>query len=148
MFSINHASQADINRLIELQILAFAEDKKRCGSGPPGYDSVEHQLQALENHTYCKINQLNDIIGGFYYSKSENTIHLIRLFIAPQFHRQGAGQAAVKYLTAKLKSNGIVELETPTFSTNAQHFYEKNGFVKIKRIEYRDGCSYLYKKYY
>ena len=66
MFSISHANQADINRLVELQTLAFAEDKKRCGSGPPGYDSVEHQLQALENYTYCKINQLNEIIGGFY----------------------------------------------------------------------------------
>lgn len=86
------------------------------------------------------------LLAGFTILNSENTIHLIRLFIAPQFHRQGAGQAALKYLTAELKSNGIIELETPTFSINAQHFYEKNGFIKMKRIEYRDGSSYFYKK--
>ncbi|ELV8679899.1 GNAT family N-acetyltransferase [Vibrio vulnificus] len=146
MYLIERATIDDIEKLVEIQVSAFANDRKQCGSGPPGFDSHEYQIQCLERHSYFVIKSSSNVVGGFYYSVSEGNLSLIRLFVDPNFQRQGLGGNALNFLINQVRTGMYIELETPTFSVEAQRFYEKSGFQKVHKIQYPAGSSYLYRK--
>ncbi|EHK2775714.1 GNAT family N-acetyltransferase, partial [Vibrio vulnificus] len=91
MYMIERATIDDIEKLVEIQVSAFENDRKQCGSGPPGFDSHEYQAQCLERYSYFVIKSSSNVVGGFYYSLSEENLSLIRLFVDPNFQRQGLG---------------------------------------------------------
>ncbi|RBM26331.1 GNAT family N-acetyltransferase [Vibrio tarriae] len=146
MYFIERATIDDIERLVEIQVSAFANDQKQCGSGPPGFDSHEYQTQCLERYSYFVIKSSSKVVGGFYYSVSGGNLNLIRLFVDPNFQRQGLGGNVLNFLISQVRTGMNIELETPTFSVEAQRFYEKSGFQKVQRIQYPSGSSYLYRK--
>lgn len=51
MYMIERATIDDIEKLVEIQVSAFENDRKQCGSGPPGFDSHEYQTQCLERYS-------------------------------------------------------------------------------------------------
>jgi ribosomal protein S18 acetylase RimI-like enzyme len=53
-----------------------------------------------------------------------------RLYVSPQYHRQGIGQALLEY--ARMLSPHHLWLYTDQANTMARAFYEKNGFVAEK----------------
>ncbi|EGQ8075498.1 GNAT family N-acetyltransferase [Vibrio vulnificus] len=146
MYMIERATIDDIEKLVEIQVSAFENDRKQCGSGPPGFDSHEYQTQCLERYSYFVIKSSSNVVGGFYYSLSEENLSLIRLFVDPNFQRQGLGENALNFLINQVRTGMYIELETPTFSVEVQRFYEKSGFQKVQRIQYPSGSSYLYRK--
>ncbi|EGQ7800939.1 GNAT family N-acetyltransferase [Vibrio parahaemolyticus] len=145
MYSIEKASINHVERLVEIQISAFSNDRQLCGSGPPGYDSTEHQRACLENYFYFVIKDAGEVVGGFYYSVDEECLQLIRLYVEPSYQHQGVGKMVLDYLVRQVSTGLHIELETPTFNTAAHRFYERNGFQKVKTIDYVSGSSILYR---
>ncbi|WP_274017463.1 GNAT family N-acetyltransferase [Vibrio parahaemolyticus] len=145
MYSIEKASINHVERLVEIQISAFSNDRKLCGSGPPGYDITEHQRACLENYFYFVIKDAGEVVGGFYYSVDEEYLQLIRLYVEPSYQHQGVGKMVLDYLVRQVSTGLHIELETPTFNTAAHRFYERNGFQKVKTIDYVSGSSILYR---
>ncbi|KOC97960.1 acetyltransferase [Vibrio parahaemolyticus] len=146
MYSIEKVSLTDIEELVRVQTAAFARDKDICGFGPPGFDNKEHQIKATKNYSYYAIRHLDNIVGGFYFSVTNTGINLIRLFVEPNYQCCGIGSIALDFLIEQASKGSVIDLETPTFSVNAQRFYEKNGFHKVSVIKYGAGDSYLYRK--
>ncbi|MGL0953369.1 GNAT family N-acetyltransferase, partial [Vibrio vulnificus] len=146
MNSIEKASKSDIEALLDIQVSAFSTDQKLCGSGPPGYDDHEYQLKAMKRYSYYVIKHKSDVVGGFYFSVEQDSLKLLRLFVAPTHQGLGIGTFALDFLLEIARPGTVIELETPTFSTAAQRFYEKNGFRKAKLIDYGSSQSYQYSK--
>ncbi|WP_274064354.1 GNAT family N-acetyltransferase [Vibrio parahaemolyticus] len=132
MYSIETAFINHVERLVEIQISAFSNDRQSCGSGPPGYDSSEHQRACLENYFYFVIKGAKEVVGGFYYSVDEERLQLIRLHIEPSYQCQGLGKMVLDYLVKQVSSGFHIELETPTFNTAAHRFYEGMAFTRLK----------------
>ena len=145
MYSIEKASLNHIERLVEIQISAFSNDRKVCGAGPPGFDSSEYQIRCLESYFYFVIQRSKEVVGGFYYLIDEERLNLIRLFVEPNYQRQGLGKMVLDYLVMQASHGMHIELETPTFNTDAHRFYEKNGFHKAETVNYESGSSFVYR---
>lgn len=145
VYLIEKANECDMHELVRLQIRAFASDRALCGSGPPGYDSYDHQRYAASCYQYYVIKQNSQRVGGFYFLYQSGILQLIRLFIAPDYQGRGMGQMVLEFLKAHVLPGEVIELETPTFSVGAQRFYEKQGFQRIKRIQYGASDAYLYR---
>ncbi|MGI9950720.1 GNAT family N-acetyltransferase, partial [Vibrio hyugaensis] len=146
MNSIEEACKSDIEALLDIQVSAFSTDQKLCGSGPPGYDDYEYQLKAMKRYSYYVIKHQSDVVGGFYFSVEQDSLKLLRLYIAPTHQGLGIGTFALDFLLEIARPGTVIELETPTFSTAAQRFYEKNGFRKVNLIDYGSSQSYQYSK--
>ncbi|WP_447065998.1 GNAT family N-acetyltransferase [Vibrio alginolyticus] len=146
MYSIEKACENDIQALLDIQVSAFSIDKKLCGSGPPGYDDYEDQLKAIKRYSYYVIKHKSTVVGGFYFLVDDDSLSLLRLYIAPTHQGLGIGTFTLDFLLEIARSGTVIELETPTFSIAAQRFYEKNGFRKIKLIDYGSSKSYQYCK--
>ena len=48
MIKFERALETDAKILVEIQKRAFLVDVAICGEGPPGYDSVDYQMQIVE----------------------------------------------------------------------------------------------------
>lgn len=148
MINFIKASKADAELLVGVQIKAFSVDVNICGEGPPGYDSVERQIELMNSHIYYKLVDEGKIIGGFYiYPYGEGHYEIVRLFIEPSYQDKGIGSMTMKYIEELFDDLEVLELEASDFREDNHKFYEKRGYVKIGEIQYsEDGFSYKYQK--
>lgn len=73
-------------------------------------------------------------VGGceIHFPKEKNNAYLLWIFINEEIRGKGIGSSCMDALKAELLERGIVQLDTDTAVDNliAQHFYEKNHFIK------------------
>ncbi|MDT8719749.1 GNAT family N-acetyltransferase [Clostridium sp. 19966] len=148
MINFEKATDIDAEILTEIQMKAFDYDVKICGDGPPGYDSQEHQIKAINKYIYYKIVYEDIIIGGFYIRNEGNGIYeLVRIFINPLYQGRGIGKKALHHIENMFEDLREILLETPSFNIKNHAFYEGMGYVKIGEIKYGEDCfSYKYRK--
>lgn len=148
MISFSKASANDAKALVEVQLKAFIVDVNICGEGPPGYDSVERQIQLMENHSYYKITDDDKVIGGFYiFHKGKGYYDIVRLFVDPSYQSKGIGSMALKYIEELFDDLEILELEASDFRPDNHLFYENRGYIKVGQVQYgEDSFSYKYQK--
>ena len=148
MIKFLKASEGDAKSLVGVQIRAFSIDVDICGDGPPGYDSVDRQIQLMESHIYYKIVGEETIIGGFYICPhGKGRYDIIRLFVDPCYQGKGVGSMALKHIEALFDDLEILELEASDFRKDNHIFYENRGYIKVGEVEYsKDSFSYKYQK--
>lgn len=148
IFKISKATVNEAKYLVEVQVKAFQIDVAICGEGPPGYDSVDWQVELMGSHLYYKITDENTIIGGFYLSKLDSgKYELVRLFVAPSYQEMGVGTMVLKYIEEIFDDLEILELEASDFRKDNHAFYENRGFIKVAEVQYtKDSYSYKYQK--
>jgi len=148
MIKFERALETDAKILVEIQKRAFLVDVDICGEGPPGYDSVDYQIQIMNSHIYNKIIEGDSIIGGFYILSLGNGLYeIIRLFIDTSCQGKGIGSMALQFIEKMFKDLKILELEASDFRKDNQIFYESRGYIKIGEVKYSDeGSSYKYQK--
>lgn len=92
---------------------------------------------------YCEFIIGKDPVGGceVHFLRQENIAYLRWIFINENICGKGIGSKCMSALKSDLFSKGIMKFDTDTALTNkvAQHFYEKNSFVKkgLTRSYYR-----------
>lgn len=142
--TFEHPTAADAPTLLDVQIRSFDSDNERypddADGGPPGYDSLERMLEEVEHpHTY-KILSDGRIVGGIMlWDRGEGHYHLDKLFIDPDYHDQGIGSQAMRFLDSTYADATKWTLDTPLYADRNQHFYEKFGYVKVGQHEESDG---------
>lgn len=148
MIVFDRATSEDAERLVKIQLNAFAIDVDLCGEGPPGYDSVEKQIELMRRHIYYKISDENIIIGGFYICPGiKGHYDIVRLFVDTSYQGKGIGSMALKYIEELFDDARVIELEASDFRKDNHRFYENRGYVKVGEKEYSENCfSYLYQK--
>ncbi len=114
------------------QTVKMWRDSKEQAIGQPEGHSFENHLYFL-NHILSKQYQIDivliddKVVGMIAYNKRE----ISQLYIHVDYQGIGIGQALINKV--KEQSNGSLSLSTFEVNTNAQKFYEKNGFEIISR---------------
>jgi len=116
---------------------AFDSDSEFGSSGPggpPGYDSVEWNVDKIKNKwlQYYKILDGNDIVGGFIVGDRGPDYQVCeRIWIDPDQMRKGLGTKAFDLIWDEYPSADLWALGTPEWNTRTNPFYQSIGFVKI-----------------
>jgi len=126
----------DIKVLTEVQKRTFDDDSRRFGGlpagGPPGYDSVDWTLWAMQTGIYYKILAGDRIIGGVILFDMHNRhFNLGRIFVDPDWQNQGIGSHAIRFIEKTFTYVKKWSLDTPEWAVRNHHFYEKLGYVKV-----------------
>lgn len=145
MISILRAKVEDAAELLKVKIRSFEEDVDLYGSGPPGYDSMDKQINAIENGFYYKIADEERIIGGMcIYDRGGGYYWLGSVYIDKDQQNKGIGSKAMSFLEEEFPQAIKWGLETPYLSYRNHHFYEKMGFTKVGETEPESNGFYLY----
>lgn len=125
------AALADISRR------AFDTDAAVGGSGPggpPGYDSAAWQRQMMTRASaYWKLLLDSRLVGGaIVFAYPRGRYELARIYLDPDFHRQGLGLRAMAALLAAYPEARVWRLETPPWNVRTRAFYEKLGFRVVR----------------
>ena len=134
MIRFEYAVATDAARLMEVQVRAFESqtppDMPEL-KGPPGYDSVEWQIQTMQEVPYLKIMEAEAIVGGIVLTpQSPMHCHVERIFLDPPVHSRGIGTQAFAWLEQTYPQYDCWTLRTPLFHLRNQRFYEHLGYVK------------------
>lgn len=167
------ATEKDVPELTKIMKKAFDDDAIRFkgnpeGGGPPGYDDGSFLMKwGLTGDgqnppgLLCKIlvdtEKGEKLVGAFIVFIDEkvgtpgnNTLG--NIFVDPKWQDRGIGSQAMQYIFATFPAKRWV-LGTPEWATRNHHFYEKNGFAKIKEVldpeldkEKGGAYSYIYER--
>jgi GNAT superfamily N-acetyltransferase len=148
--TFERATAADVETLVKVQIAAFHDDARLYPGvepgGPPGYDSVEVQLQKIQEDEYYKIVGSGQIIGGIVvFNQGEGHFHLDLLYVDPDYHNLGIGTRAMQFIE---KTYPAIKwtLDTPGYAVRNRHFYEKFGYMKVGEANYDGFILLAYEK--
>jgi ribosomal protein S18 acetylase RimI-like enzyme len=144
------ATPADAEDLVRVQIAAFHDDARLYPGvpigGPPGYDSVEAMLATIARGQCHRVALDGEIVGAItVVDQGEGHFHLDVLAIDPAHHNKGVGTQAMGFIERTFPA-ALWTLETPTFATRNQYFYEKLGFLRIGETIYPDITLIQYEK--
>ncbi|MGD8506920.1 MAG: GNAT family N-acetyltransferase [Candidatus Bathyarchaeota archaeon] len=153
---LDHATTKDIPELTRVMTRAFDDDsQKHLGKpkgGPSGYDNGDFFRKWMpykESVTY-KMVAKGKTIGGiivWIYKHGRNGLGTI--FVDPDYQDQGIGTRAWSLIEETYPDTKSWTLGTPSWATKNHHFYEKNGFRKIREEATDDipeGVSFIYSK--
>lgn len=144
------ATPHDAEDLVRVQIAAFHDDARLHPGvpigGPPGYDSVEEMLTKIARRECRKISLDGETIGVIIViDQSSGHFHLDVLAIDPNHHNKGFGTQAMKFIEQTFPAT-VWTLDTPTYATRNQHFYERLGFVRVGETVFPDITLIQYEK--
>jgi len=115
--------------------------------GPPGYDSIEWNIDKIKNRylQYYKILEGSNIVGGFIAGdRGPDYMVCERIWLDPDQMRKGIGTRTFKLIWNLYPSADLWVLGTPEWNTRTNPFYQSIGFVQIgKTHDYSwDGIYY------
>lgn len=139
MITFEKATLLDAEKLTEIQTRCFDDNSRRFlgkeRGGPPGYDSIDWQRQAIQKASYYKILADGQIIGGmilYAVNKCEGHYEIGRIYLDPGFQNQGIGKQAMAFAEGLYPDAKKWTLDTPSWATRNHHFYEGLGYVKVR----------------
>jgi replication factor A1 len=102
--------------------------------GPPGYDSLEWNVDKIKNRYlhYYKILEESEIIGGFIAGdRGPDYMVCERIWVDPDQMRKGIGTRTFNLIWNLYPSADLWVLGTPEWNTRTNPFYQSIGFVQI-----------------
>lgn len=151
MITFVKATPADAPALTAVQTRCFDDDSRRFlgreTGGPPGYDSVDWQIEYMQRGHYYTIRANGQIIGGMiiFHMKGGHYV-LGRIYLDPDFQNQGIGTQAMMFIETEFPRSTTWSLDTPAWATRNHHFYEKLGYVKVGEQGSGEDREFNYKK--
>jgi RimJ/RimL family protein N-acetyltransferase len=100
---IKKVQDKDIFELIKISINSFHSDYEYGApnkiGGPPGYNSEQfHKKMIRISKAFYKILINEKIIGGFFiFDKGNSHFYLGRIFVDPDYHRNGYGARSMRF---------------------------------------------------
>jgi RimJ/RimL family protein N-acetyltransferase len=103
-------------------------------AGPPGYDDPLWQQEMMATGRYQAITVDGHLAGGaLVFDLGSGHHELSRIFLDPQWHRQGVGRRAVRLVLASYPRVRRWTLDTPVWNRRTRALYEGLGFVETGR---------------
>lgn len=141
----------DAGILTKICKVAFDDFSRKHGGnsegGPPGYDSVEYQIEKMKEAPYLKILLDEEIVGGMLLiPKEPGHMMLGRIFIHPAHQNKGIGTRAIEYIEEAYPAEKW-SLETPTYAPENHRFYERLGYVRKGIVPDIPEPLFLYEKH-
>lgn len=143
---LRKALKEDIIKLTEISKNAFHTDVNMGGKendGPPSYDSIKwHEEMLLQDHLFTYLEK-DEIVGGAVLFQNGTNLYVGRIFISPDFFKQGYGRKLMQDVEHCFQDVKTVHLDTPVWNIRTNNFYHKCGYVETKR----DDESVYYEKH-
>ncbi len=146
---IRPAKKVNAELLTAIQIESFAEQVRQYDFPPPGYDSIDFQIESMKKDHYFEILDKSEIIGGIIVKQTgRETCYILRIFIRSEWQNKGVGTQALQLLEQRFPKIKKWQLDTPYLSFQNHHFYEKLGYRKIGETKPESNGFYcfLYEK--
>ena len=139
------AGTADAVSLMCISKKAFDSDVEVGGSsvgGPPGYNSLSFHTKMARMNCLYKLVDDYKIVGGALLFLKDDKLNVGRIFVAPEYFRKGYGIFMMQQIEAMFPEVKLFTLDTPIWNVRTNAFYQKLGYVEIRR----DGDFIYYEK--
>ncbi len=150
MISFEKAKPLDAKALALVSWKAFDHDVHYGApgpGGPPGYKSDKWQSEVMRSGQYYKIVDDSRVIGGIVvFDQGNGNYYLGRMYLHPDYQNQGIGTQTIAFIEETFPQAARWTLDTPVWAKRNQHFYEKNGYVRVGLDESSEPGLVLYAK--
>lgn len=117
--------------VMEIQKRAYEQEALLIGTKeiPPLHETVEELKQCGERFLGCYVDGV--LAGVLSYKMNSNMLDIHRLFVDPEFHRQGFAQKLLDSIEGNNSGFEKVIVSTAAGNKPAIRFYEKNNFREV-----------------
>lgn len=131
--NIETAKINDAEEILLLQKLAYKSEAKIHGDFqiPPLVETLEELKAKFKTHVFLKVIAEGKIIGSVRISQKDNTCHIGRLMVHPDFQNRGIATKLLMEIE-RLFSCSRFELFTGEKSIKNIRLYEQLGYTKFK----------------
>lgn len=136
MLSLRRATVDDLAVLFRIHDLAFTPIVQRDGAAPPGYGASEWHQQMLTQADYWAVCSMHVVIGGAVVLRPRfGHHHLERLFLHPQWQRQGLGGWLLQQVEQQYPATVSWSLQTSSLDRFTHGLYERHGYRHVGQTD-------------
>lgn len=130
--------------IVNIQIPAYQEEAMIIDfyEIPPLKETLEMLQQSDEIFFGYFIN--GKLAGVIAYKLKDHILDIHRLFVHPNYFRQGIAKRLLKFVQDNEKNVDKMIVSTGTNNVPAIYFYQNNGFIKSKEVIVEEGLSLSY----
>ena len=136
-FKIRRYKEIDKNKVFRLHTFALKKATAFCKHGHWDEDLKNIENVYLKNNGDFLVGILNNklVAMGALKKISRNIAEIKQMRVHPKFQRRGFGQIILDELEERARNLGyrLLRLDTTIKQTAAQKFYQKNGYVEVRR---------------
>ena len=135
VLSIQRASMSDVVAMHNLQMRAFEEEGRRCGTREiqPLQETTDSIAEHVNSHIALVAKENGVLIGCVRGVHDDRAWTIRALVVEPSKHGQGIGSALLQALESEIGSEARIELTTNTIMNGNVAFYEHHGYHIVKR---------------
>ncbi len=137
MLKIHRANETDVEAMHRLQMRAFEEEGRRCGTReiPPLQERPESILEHVRAQIALVAREGHAVVGCVRGLINGDVCTVRALVVEPSRHGQGIGARLLRALEAELGDVQRIELTTNTIMEGNVTFYERHGYRVVDRTE-------------
>lgn len=138
LMKIENAQITDLPSILELQKLCYRENAERYDDFniAPLVQTIEELQNDFKNNVILKVEYNGKIIGSIRAFEKEQTCHIGRVIVHPDYRNRGLGKEMMIKLEKRFPDAERFELFTGSRDEKNIYFYKKLGY-KIFREEAR-----------
>jgi len=146
-FTITQANEDDLPAILDVQKKAFLAVVKtfHLKSLPPLEQSLESLTDDFAKGMVLKLSIGNAIVGSVRAYQKDETCHIERLVVLPEYQNRGIGKALMHEIETRYTN--IVkryELFTGTRDSRNRHFYDQLGYKPFKTEKLNEEISFIF----
>ncbi len=137
VLTIRRASESDVEVMHGIQMRAFEEEGRRCGTRdiPPLQERPESILDHVRSHLALVAKEGGTIVGCVRGVLDGKVCTIRALVVEPSRQGQGIGSKLLRALETELAHIERIDLTTNTVMEGNVAFYERHGYRVYNRTE-------------
>ena len=146
MILIKKAQKEDLEKILELQYLAYQSEAKLFGNMdiPPLKQTIEELYNEFQKGTILKaLDDIGGIIGSVRAYQENGTVYIGKLMVHPEMQRKGIGTKLLLEIEREYP-NQRYELFTSTKSISNIRLYERLGYKIFKEETVSQELQFVY----
>lgn len=146
MILIKKAQKEDLEKILELQYLAYQSEAKLFGNMdiPPLKQTIEEVYNEFQKGTILKaLDDIGVIIGSVRAYQENGTVYIGKLMVHPEMQRKGIGTKLLLEIEREYP-NQRYELFTSTKSISNIRLYERLGYKIFKEEAVSQELQFVY----
>lgn len=150
MLIIQKAQRNDLEKILELQYLAYQSEAKLFNDPdiPPLKQNLNDVVDEFDKGTILKVVDENEEIIGSVRAYFENgNVHVGKLMVHPKMQRNGIGTRLLEAIEKEYPGQRY-ELFTSTKSVSNIKLYEKLGYKIFKKEQITEDLCFVYLEKY